>query len=290
MAAAQAAAQGRNFPVMIRSYLFVRRACGSVSAGNEKGRARAPPTPRDRPPPRRPLAQTQEVRADAYGRRPRIRSGAARVDEGARSAPHRACCAHSAGWERVVSLGARRGHRHSRVSLDCERGAAGWYSQRIRCRESRVWLWASQAHGTRIKLSGGAHLGRRNVRIRCAPCEFHAARQPTFIPRCSNLAHCLPPSPSSPACRLCSSLRRSPPPCSLLAHHAPGIAHNHLAAVHAPTEPPPLATPAVLNVARREEQDASATVPRSHPPKVGNEGKVFIANSTGNWEAKNSQM
>ena len=37
MAAAQAAAQGRNFPVMIRSYLFVRRACGSVSAGERKG-------------------------------------------------------------------------------------------------------------------------------------------------------------------------------------------------------------------------------------------------------------
>ncbi|KAJ6480927.1 hypothetical protein C8R45DRAFT_1076177 [Mycena sanguinolenta] len=28
---------GRNFPVMIRSYLFARRACGNVSAGNEKG-------------------------------------------------------------------------------------------------------------------------------------------------------------------------------------------------------------------------------------------------------------
>ena len=62
-------------------------------------------------------------------------------------------------------------------------------------------------------------------------------------------------------------LRRSPP-CSLLAHHAPGIAHNRLAAVHAPPEPPPLATPAAPNVARfarrwREEakrrQDASAT-------------------------------
>ncbi|KAJ7507933.1 hypothetical protein B0H11DRAFT_2314942 [Mycena galericulata] len=48
---------------MIKSYLSVRRASGSVSAGKEKG-----PTPRDRPPPRRPLARKQEVRADAYGR------------------------------------------------------------------------------------------------------------------------------------------------------------------------------------------------------------------------------
>ncbi|KAJ6470857.1 hypothetical protein C8R45DRAFT_1218141 [Mycena sanguinolenta] len=56
-------------------------------------------------------------------------------------------------------------------------------------------------------------------------------------------------SPSSHARRPCSPrppLRRSPPPCSLLAH-APGIAHNH---VHAPPEPPPLASPAAANVAR----------------------------------------
>ncbi|KAJ7479402.1 hypothetical protein B0H11DRAFT_2233826 [Mycena galericulata] len=73
-----------------------------------------------------------------------------------------------------------------------------------------------------------------------------------FIPRGAHLAHCLLPSPSLLACRPCSPpplLRRSPPPCSLLAHHAPGIAHNHLAAVHSLPEPPPLAT-AVPDIAQ----------------------------------------
>ncbi|KAJ6484017.1 hypothetical protein C8R45DRAFT_1148207 [Mycena sanguinolenta] len=37
------AAQGRNFPVLIRSHLVVRRAC--VNPGNERGRARASRSP-----------------------------------------------------------------------------------------------------------------------------------------------------------------------------------------------------------------------------------------------------
>ncbi|KAJ6500917.1 hypothetical protein C8R45DRAFT_1210604 [Mycena sanguinolenta] len=166
-----------------------------VSPGNEKGscsrtahasRLAAPASP---------------AGADAYGRRPRIRSGAALVDEVARSASHRARCAHYAGWERVVSSRGH-GHRHSRVSLDCERGAA-------------------------FSLSGIASV---------------AYRQPRTLPAAIALVACLP--------SLFTTAVAMPLAATLLAHHAPGIAHNHLAAVHAPPEPPPLATPAVPNVAR----------------------------------------
>ncbi|KAJ6490874.1 hypothetical protein C8R45DRAFT_1096421 [Mycena sanguinolenta] len=69
-----------------------------------------------------------------------------------------------------------------------------------------------------------------------------------FIPRCAKFARrhrlvaCLP--------SLFATAVATPLAATLLAHHAPGIAHNHLAAVRAPPEPPPFAIPAVPNVAR----------------------------------------
>ncbi|KAJ6503914.1 hypothetical protein C8R45DRAFT_1091679 [Mycena sanguinolenta] len=167
-------------------------------AVTKRGR-RAPPTPRDRPPPRRPLAQTQEVRADAYGRRPRIRSGAA-LNEGTRSAPHRARCAHYAGVYPALR----------------------------------------------------------------PPGALPAALALlAFIPHCAKLAaialvSCLLSLFATAVATLLAA--------TLLAHPAPGIVHNHLAAVHAPPEPPPLTIPpcptSLGSVARRwrEEQDA----PGSH--------------------------
>ncbi|KAJ6467400.1 hypothetical protein C8R45DRAFT_938739 [Mycena sanguinolenta] len=103
--------------------------------------------------------------------RPRIRSGAARVDEGARSAPH---------LSRVVG-------RTARALAQALPSLAG-----LRARRG-VFVVGNRERG-----------GRRKARIRCAPCEFHAARvypalRPpgalpaalallVFIPHCTKLA------------------------------------------------------------------------------------------------------
>jgi hypothetical protein len=62
------------------------------------------------------------------------------------------------------------------------------------------------------------------------------------LPSLAALIACLP--------SLFATAVATPLAATLLAHHALGIAHNHLAAVYAPPEPPPLATPAMFNVAR----------------------------------------
>ncbi|KAJ7807219.1 hypothetical protein B0H13DRAFT_2386595 [Mycena leptocephala] len=159
MAAAQAAAQGRNFPGMIRSYLFVRRACGSVSAGNnEKGSCSC----------------TAHASRSAAPASPAGADAGARVDTRARSAP-------------PCALRALRGMGASRV-----------VGRTVRARAQALPSLAAL--------------------IACLPSLFATAVAPLAA--------------------------------SLLAHHALGIAHNHLAAVYAPPEPPPLATPAMSNVAR----------------------------------------
>ncbi|KAJ7513241.1 hypothetical protein B0H11DRAFT_2213764 [Mycena galericulata] len=70
---------------------------------------------------------------------------------------------------------------------------------------------------------------------------------PRTLPAAIALVACLP-SLFATAVATPLTTTQSGPPCSLFAHHAPEIAYNHLAAVHAPPEPRPLAT-AVPNVA-----------------------------------------
>ncbi|KAJ7454319.1 hypothetical protein B0H11DRAFT_2325065 [Mycena galericulata] len=64
---------------------------------------------------------------------------------------------------------------------------------------------------------------------------------PHTLPAAIALVACLPSLFATAVATLLTTTQ-SGPPCSLLAHHTPEIAYNHLAAVHAPPKPWPLAT------------------------------------------------
>ncbi|KAJ6505254.1 hypothetical protein C8R45DRAFT_923547 [Mycena sanguinolenta] len=96
----------------------------------------------------------------------------------------------------------------------------------------------------------GLHRNRRRPRLSRAAPTWPTACRPRSPRRYPALGQVR--TPPSPRRLLAVSVRhrRRYAAATLLAHHAPGIAYNHLAVVHAPPEPLPLAIPAVPNVAR----------------------------------------